>query len=142
MPILQAIVIAQNDEELAEPAREFRRFSNADQELTPPPSTKFARLSLSCSHSHSYSYSYTMSEGINVQEPDESSLTPDEANRIIHSHRKVRYGKLNLAMPSYLPALPLFRRRKFGPTTPQNLPKAKSFVPAQGRRAGLADSGR
>jgi hypothetical protein len=132
MPILQAIVsssgVAENDEELAEPAREPRLFSNADQELTPP-STKFARLGIS--------YSYTMSEGI--QEPDESNLTPDEANRIIHSHRKVRYGKLNLAMPSYLP---LFRLRKFGATTPQNLPMAKFFVPAQGRRAGLADSER
>lgn len=32
-----------------------------------------------------------MSEG--PSEPIESSITPDEANRIIHSHRKVRYGK-------------------------------------------------
>lgn len=32
-----------------------------------------------------------MSDG---QEPVEPSLTPEEANRIIHSHRKVRYGKL------------------------------------------------
>ncbi|PQE21690.1 fungal specific transcription factor domain-containing protein [Rutstroemia sp. NJR-2017a WRK4] len=31
-----------------------------------------------------------MSEG--PSEPIESSITPDEANRIIHSHRKVRYG--------------------------------------------------
>jgi hypothetical protein len=31
-----------------------------------------------------------MSEG--QQDPIES-LTPEEANRIIHSHRKVRYGK-------------------------------------------------
>lgn len=35
--------------------------------------------------------SYIMSEG--HQGPIES-LTPDEANRIIHSHRKVRYGML------------------------------------------------
>jgi hypothetical protein len=32
-----------------------------------------------------------MSEG--PSEPIESSITPDEANRIIHSHRKVRYGR-------------------------------------------------
>jgi hypothetical protein len=142
MPILQAIVssseseVAENDEELAEPAREFRLFSNADPELTPP-STTFARLGIS--YSYGYSYSYTMSEGINTQEPNDSNLTPDEANRIIHSHRKVRYGKPNLAMSSYLP---LFRLRKIGTTTPQTLPMAKYFVPAQGRRAGLADSGR
>jgi len=29
----------------------------------------------------------------NGQEPIELSLSPDEASRIIHSHRKVRYGK-------------------------------------------------
>jgi hypothetical protein len=34
------------------------------------------------------------------QEPSEASLTPEEANRIIHSHRKVRYGKLVFAWPS------------------------------------------
>lgn len=31
------------------------------------------------------------------QEASEPSLTPEEASRIIHSHRKVRYGKLVLA---------------------------------------------
>jgi hypothetical protein len=40
--------------------------------------------------SPSSSDSDTMSDG--KQEPIESDLTPDEANRIIHSHRKVRYG--------------------------------------------------
>ncbi|PQE10878.1 fungal specific transcription factor domain-containing protein [Rutstroemia sp. NJR-2017a BBW] len=35
-----------------------------------------------------------MSEG--RSEPIESSITPDEANRIIHSHRKVRYGSPHL----------------------------------------------
>ncbi|TAQ90966.1 hypothetical protein B7494_g736 [Chlorociboria aeruginascens] len=29
---------------------------------------------------------------VSPQEPNESSLTPEEAKRIIHSHRKVRYG--------------------------------------------------
>lgn len=34
-----------------------------------------------------------MSEG--PSEPIEASITPDEANRIIHSHRKVRYGMMD-----------------------------------------------
>jgi hypothetical protein len=37
----------------------------------------------------------SMSEGESNQEPIESTLTPDEASRIIHSHRKVRYGELS-----------------------------------------------
>jgi hypothetical protein len=45
-----------------------------------PPLSPFDRLGLN----------YNMSEG--QQDPLES-LTPEEANRIIHSHRKVRYGK-------------------------------------------------
>ena len=36
------------------------------------------------------------------QEPIEASLTPEEANRIIHSHRKVRYGKQS-SMESLFP---------------------------------------
>jgi hypothetical protein len=35
----------------------------------------------------------SMSEGDSNQEPIDSNLTPEEANRIIHSHRKVRYGE-------------------------------------------------
>jgi hypothetical protein len=57
---------------------QYRFFSEQERELTPP-LTKFERLGLN----------YKMSEG---QDPIET-LTPDEANRIIHSHRKVRYGK-------------------------------------------------
>jgi hypothetical protein len=34
----------------------------------------------------------SMSEGDSKQDPIEN-LSPEEANRIIHSHRKVRYGK-------------------------------------------------
>jgi hypothetical protein len=41
---------------------------------------------------------YTMSDG---QDPIEASLTPDEANRIIHSHRKVRYGKPFFVLSSH-----------------------------------------
>jgi hypothetical protein len=50
--------------------------------FTPPPDLppSFDRLALQDN----------MSEG--QQDPNES-LTPEEASRIIHSHRKVRYGK-------------------------------------------------
>ena len=42
----------------------------------------------------------------NKQELIELSLTPDEASRIIHSHRKVRYGKcppsnLSISSPDF-----------------------------------------
>jgi hypothetical protein len=47
---------------------------------SPSPSGAFDRLALN----------YNMSEG--QQDPIES-LTPEEASRIIHSHRKVRYGR-------------------------------------------------
>ena len=53
-----------------------RNFSETTP-LTPPSTTSAGNT-------------YIMSE---EQEPIEP-LTPDEANRIIHSHRKVRYGKL------------------------------------------------
>lgn len=39
------------------------------------------------------------------QEPIESDLTPDEANRIIHTHRKVRYGKLHFPLVPQAPVL-------------------------------------
>jgi hypothetical protein len=65
---------------------QYRFFS--ERQLTPP-LTKFERLGLN----------YKMSEG---QDPIET-LTPDEANRIIHSHRKVRYGKQAQPSPAHLP---------------------------------------
>jgi len=46
-------------------------------------------------------YHIAMSNG---QEPIELSLSPDEASRIIHSHRKVRYGKH--ALSNLLPTFP------------------------------------
>jgi hypothetical protein len=52
--------------------------------LTPPLSPSlFDRLALN----------HNMSEGQHTTEQDPiESLTPEEASRIIHSHRKVRYG--------------------------------------------------
>ena len=49
-----------------------------------PPLTQ---LHLSCATFDS------MSEGESNQGPIDRNLTPEEANRIIHSHRKVRYGE-------------------------------------------------
>jgi hypothetical protein len=66
MPILR---VSPDDTELCRDVRPFT-----------PPLSPFDRLALN----------YNMSEG--QQDPIES-LTPEEANRIIHSHRKVRYGK-------------------------------------------------
>lgn len=37
------------------------------------------------------------------ESPNLEDLTPEEANRIIHSHRKVRYGKWVLLSYSSLP---------------------------------------
>ncbi len=72
MPIISPIV---------EDARTFRRSTEAFPFTpSPSPSGAFDRLALN----------YNMSEG--QQDPIES-LTPEEANRIIHSHRKVRYGR-------------------------------------------------
>ena len=43
----------------------------------------------------------SMSDGDINLEPIDPNLTPEEANRIIHSHRKVRYGELQfLDFPS------------------------------------------
>jgi hypothetical protein len=42
-----------------------------------------------------------MSDG--QREPIESSLTPEEASRIIHAHRKVRYGMSPLPSACPLP---------------------------------------
>ncbi|TVY56054.1 Protein RDR1 [Lachnellula cervina] len=84
MPILQAIIHHEhNIVEDAEHSRELRLFSNG--ELLTPPFTSF-----DCPGPNS-----TMSDGNNQVPPKNdslTSLTPDEANRIIHSHRKVRYG--------------------------------------------------
>jgi hypothetical protein len=71
MPIIKVVSLNETPN-----FHQYRLFSERD--LTPP-LTKFERLGLN----------YKMSEG---QDPIET-LTPDEANRIIHSHRKVRYGK-------------------------------------------------
>ena len=66
MPILR---VSPDDTEVCRDVRPFT-----------PPLSPFDRLALN----------YNMSE--DQQDPIES-LTPEEANRIIHSHRKVRYGK-------------------------------------------------
>jgi hypothetical protein len=71
MPIIKVVTLNETPN-----FHQYRFFSEPD--LTPP-LTRFERLGLN----------YNMSEG---QDPIET-LTPDEANRIIHSHRKVRYGK-------------------------------------------------
>ncbi|TVY14612.1 hypothetical protein LARI1_G006232 [Lachnellula arida] len=80
MPILPAIIHHENNiSEDAEHSRELRFFSNGD--LLTPPFTSF-----DCPGSSS-----TMSDGNNQVPPKNdsvTSLTPDEANRIIHSHRK------------------------------------------------------
>jgi len=71
-----------------------------------------------------------MSDG--HREPIEAALTPDEANRIIHSHRKVRYGKLgslDLSAFSEFPFLPSF--------LPHSTPLAKTM---QERLVGLVGS--
>jgi hypothetical protein len=43
---------------------------------------------------HLWATSSSMSDGDPNQEPPNATLTPEEAKRIIHSHRKVRYGEL------------------------------------------------
>jgi hypothetical protein len=40
--------------------------------------------------------SETQDGGTGDQDQGVEDLTPEEANRIIHSHRKVRYGKCTL----------------------------------------------
>lgn len=80
MPIIQVVRI--ENEHHSDPYQ-HRHFSDGD--LTPP-STSLERLRLGITYS-----SCTMSEA--PQDPID--LTPDEANRIIHSHRKVRYGELS-----------------------------------------------
>jgi hypothetical protein len=53
----------------------------------------FSERTLSTSNPNCTCVAYdSMSEGDSNQEPTDSTLTPEEANRIIHSHRKVRYG--------------------------------------------------
>jgi hypothetical protein len=46
---------------------------------------------------HSPSGSSSIFSVMSESQPEsgEPALTPEEANRIIHSHRKVRYGKLS-----------------------------------------------
>ena len=78
MPILELVRVIEENQ--PHQYRHHRHFSESSTSLTPP----FERLGLSYSSS-----SCTMSEA--VQDPP-LDLTPDEANRIIHSHRKVRYG--------------------------------------------------
>lgn len=75
MPNLKLVKVVEH----SELHQQYRPFS--DGSLTPP-LTSFERLDIS--------YCAMSSEG--PQDPIEN-LTPDEANRIIHSHRKVRYGK-------------------------------------------------
>ncbi len=73
MPQIQIIRVAEEHSEL----HQYR----ATTESESPPVTSFERLGIS--------YCAMSSEG--PQDPIDN-LTPDEANRIIHSHRKVRYG--------------------------------------------------
>ncbi|TVY48427.1 hypothetical protein LOCC1_G000885 [Lachnellula occidentalis] len=81
MPILQAIIQHERKTgEEAENSRELRLFSNG--ELLTPPSTSFDSPGTTGTSS-------TMNEGNQVPPNDSlTSLTPDEANKIIHSHRK------------------------------------------------------
>jgi hypothetical protein len=75
MPIIIPVVESHED------ARTYRRSAEGFPFTpSPSPSGAFDRLALN----------YNMSEG--QQDPTES-LTPEEASRIIHSHRKVRYGR-------------------------------------------------
>ncbi|CZT48803.1 probable ZFR1 regulator of fumonisin biosynthesis [Rhynchosporium secalis] len=80
MPIIGLVPVM--EEQQSPQSRRHRHFSeiSSSSSLTPP----FKHLGLSCSPP-------TMSEAVAVQDPP-LDLTPDEANRIIHSHRKVRYG--------------------------------------------------
>ncbi len=82
MPIIQVVRIENEHQHHSPEPHQHRHFSYGD--LTPP-STSLERLRLGDTYS-----SCTMSEA--PQDPID--LTPDEANRIIHSHRKVRYGEL------------------------------------------------
>jgi hypothetical protein len=75
MPIIIPVVESHED------ARTYRRSAEGFPFTpSPSPSGAFDRLALN----------YNMSEG---QQDQTESLTPEEASRIIHSHRKVRYGR-------------------------------------------------
>lgn len=77
MPILKAVRPLEKD--LSEVSfHQHRHWSEGDLE----PLSNFDRLEIS--------YRETMSEG--PSEIPIENLSPEEANRIIHSHRKVRYG--------------------------------------------------
>jgi hypothetical protein len=78
MPILKAVRPLPSD--LSEHPFQHRHWSEGDLE----PLSSFDRLDIT-------SYRETMSEGPSEIPPIEN-LSPEEANRIIHSHRKVRYG--------------------------------------------------
>ncbi len=89
MPILKASL------EYSELHRTSRTLSESDLE---PPLSSFERLGIS--------YRETMSEG----PPDViANLSAEEASRIIHSHRKVRYGKLDRLEP-FIGKIFLFRK--------------------------------
>jgi hypothetical protein len=81
MPFFAALHIEDDFNHDPEPARQPRHISN--RTLTPPTEVD-QRL-------HRVSVDSEMSD--TNQDPVSPQLTPDEANRIIHSHRKVRYGK-------------------------------------------------
>jgi len=68
--------------------------TDSSPRLPSPPYTSFDRLAIT----------YNMSEG---QHDPTETLTPEEASRIIHSHRKVRYGKFGPVLSSLSPITPL-----------------------------------
>ncbi|KAF4635812.1 hypothetical protein G7Y89_g2291 [Cudoniella acicularis] len=82
MPILRAICINEFNEH-SEQSRAFRLFSNRDRDQTPT-------LRLLERFETASDSVCTMADG--THDAIDPQLTPDEANRIIHSHRKVRYG--------------------------------------------------
>lgn len=97
---------------------QYRHFSAADR-LTPPLQS-FERLDIA--------YCEMSSEG---QGDPIENLTPDEANRIIHSHRKVRYGELKPFRPSInLCSEPAFLYHH--PTSLSHLAKSNIQVPPAG----------
>jgi hypothetical protein len=77
MPIIKAV---RHHHDHSERSFQHRHWSEGDLE----PLSSFDRLDIS--------HRETMSEG--PAEIPIENLSPEEANRIIHSHRKVRYGML------------------------------------------------
>lgn len=90
MPIFSTLISKEDHDFKNEAVSELSESRNISSILTPPQESPASAPT----YTHEGIMSMSMSDA--NQDPVSPQLTPDEANRIIHSHRKVRYGKLDL----------------------------------------------